>query len=77
MFTKFKDYLIYSYFVLPLRVYNLTAVTYFNQNDNIQQINKICSLIYLLRFNSTFYDDFSSELSLYVNLYYSFLYAWS
>lgn len=47
MLTKFKDFSIHSYFVLPLRAYNLTTVTYLI-TDNIQQINKISSLVYNL-----------------------------
>lgn len=47
MLTKFKDFSIHSYFVLPLRAYNLTTVTYLITN-NIQQIDKIGSLVYNL-----------------------------
>lgn len=37
----------HSYFVLPLRACNLTTVAYLI-TDNMQQINKICSLVYYL-----------------------------
>lgn len=56
----------HSYFVLPLRACNLTTVAYLI-TDNMQQINKICSLVYYL---NGAYFFFSVKFSICVNLCY-------
>lgn len=53
MLTKFKDFSVHSYFVLPLRAHNLATVMYLI-TDNSQQINKMYSLVYYLDLSQLF-----------------------